>query len=207
MPSSTTKYIVDNQTGLTAEQTIYSNLTIDGNVNITGTTNIRPYKVFTALLTQSGTSSSQPISEGDLTVGVTYFIDDSTQADFTNVGAPNNTAGTYFIASDITPNSWGDGILLYNIGAPVAKVLENTIGNIWFTYSTTGFYIVSSDGLFTTNKSSIIVGNVTWDGSDGTIRAGFDGINECVINTVGDNGTSGDNFALVNTLIEIRVYN
>lgn len=52
-----TKYIVDN----VSEQTITGDLTINGNVVITGTTNTRPYKVYTALLTQEGDSAPQAI--------------------------------------------------------------------------------------------------------------------------------------------------
>jgi len=117
------------------------------------------YKVYTALLTQSGGDNILPINTGDLTIGVTYLINDSSVGmDFTNVGAPNNDSGTYFVATGTTPNSWGideggPGILLYNTGAPVVTVLENTIGNIWFTYQDVGNYIVNSNGLFTANKT------------------------------------------------------
>ena len=106
---------------------------------------IRGYKVFTALLTQSGESGGISISSGDLTIGVTYFIEnnDGSGFDFTNVGAPNNEIGTFFVATGTTPNSWGiDGMLFYNTGAPVATILENTLGfNPYFIYGQAGRYI------------------------------------------------------------------
>ena len=114
------------------------------------------YKVFTALLTQSGADSPQNIGGGDLTIGVTYLIYGTSDADWTNVGAPNNNDGTYFIATGITPNSWGtSGSLNYNLGAPTAIILENTIGDIGFTYISTGIYSVNSNSLFKENKTTI----------------------------------------------------
>ena len=116
------------------------------------------YKVFTALLTQTGGSSPYNIGSGDLIIGVTYGIQDNSGggADFTNVGAPNNEVGTYFVATGTTPNSWGStGTLSYDEGAPTAIILENTIGNIWFTYLTFGEYTVNSNNLFIEDKTAV----------------------------------------------------
>jgi hypothetical protein len=124
------------------------------------------YKVYTALLTQSGGSDPIPLQTGNLTIGVTYLIyDNSPGMDFTNVGAPNNNVGTSFVATGTTPNSWGTlegltDIIEYNNGAPVVTVLENTIGNIWFTYDGVGIYSVNSNGLFTTNKTYLPPANL-----------------------------------------------
>lgn len=122
------------------------------------TSTVRPYKVFTALLTQSGGDNPDGDSNFPLVIGRTYQIvnpiPEYILGDFTNVGAPNNEIGTYFIATGTTPNSWGENIsLLFNTGAPVATVLENTIGNIWFEYIDVGNYSVNSNGLFTLNKT------------------------------------------------------
>ena len=86
---STTKYIVNNLSG----QTLNGDLTINGDFIITGTTNIRPYKVYTALLTQSGTD------------------------------------------------------------APVATVLENTLGVITLQRNELGDYSILSDNLFLDGKT------------------------------------------------------
>ena len=122
---------------------------------------VAPYKVYTALVTQSGESEFLGVNTGDLTIGISYQIieNDGTGWDFTNVGAPNNNIGTWFVATGITPNSWGTneggdfGTLQYNIGAPTVTVLQNTIGNIWFTYNSVGYYYINSDNLFTLYKT------------------------------------------------------
>ncbi|MFY8170256.1 MAG: hypothetical protein ACOVK2_03965, partial [Candidatus Fonsibacter sp.] len=122
---------------------------------------VRPYKVFTALLTQSGEASQACPNQGLLTIGVTYqIVFNSIGMDFTNVGSPDNNVGTYFVATSTIPTSWGsnegqdEGTLCYNTGAPVATVLENTIGNVWFTYDGVGDYRLNSNGLFTINKTT-----------------------------------------------------
>ena len=180
------------------------------------TTQLTPeptYKVFTALLTQNGGDNFIDIFSGNLTIGVTYRIFDDGAGlpnwDFTNVGAPNNDLFTYFIATGTTPNSWGTGIgLQYNTGAPTAIVLENTIGNIWFTYTGVGVYqINNSNDLFISNKYFILLGS----SNDGVLNGA---ISSAVIynNTQGEIQTSNiDGIArdnqLYNTTLEIRVYN
>jgi len=117
---------------------------------------VAPYKVYTALVSQSGSDDPQGITSGNLTIGATYQIIDNEGSgwDFTNVGAPNNEIGTYFVATGTTPNSWGiDGQLGFNLGAPVVTVLENTIGNVWFVYNDSGEYRMGSNSLFTINKT------------------------------------------------------
>jgi hypothetical protein len=170
------------------------------------------YKVFTALLTQSGGDDPQSLAgSGSLVVGVTYIIDDDGGSgwDFTNVGAPNNNIGTFFVATGTTPNSWGfNGYLVYNTGAPVVTVLENTIGNIWFTYNDVGIYYVNSDNAFIIGK--------TWNTkcldfgvNGGTLRAllsNDEDLNTMTVYTESDYDIVA-NGILNNTPIEIRVYN
>lgn len=121
------------------------------------------YKVFTAILTQTGNSSPTLSMDSPLVIGTTYEIldDDSGTVDFTNVGAPNNNIGTFFMATGTTPTSWGVnllGQLLFDTAAPITTVLENTIGNVWFTYVGAGHYRCSSDNLFTPKKTTIFIG-------------------------------------------------
>ena len=175
---------------------------------------IQPYKVFTALLTQSGSDSTESfIDSGDLSIGTTYYIsaNDGLLADFTNVGAPNNEMGTYFIATGTTPNSWGTfSELGYVASAPVATVLENTIGNVWFTYNGVGSYQIPFDacaliGLTLSNSTAFINNNsfsnkivlTIFDDGDGPLVQ---------IYTRFDDNTDGDGI-LQNTPIEIRIYN
>jgi hypothetical protein len=207
-----TKYIVNNLSG----QTINGDLTINGDFVITGTTNIRPYKVFTALLTQSGSRGDiEGINSGELTIGVTYYINNNISGDFINVGAPNNNNGTYFIATGTTPNTWGISIvggdtLTYVPDAPVVTVLENTIGNIWFTYVDIGYYKLSSENLFTNLKSTSIMQTPTDSGdrrSPGLYTTYFDGESDFYISTFKVSDISAAPDYLLNTFMEIRVYN
>ena len=167
------------------------------------------YQVFTALLTQNGGDVPSYISEGDLTIGVTYIIgDNGGSGDWVNVGSPNNEIGTSFIATGTTPNNWGiNSELGYNTGAPVATVLENTIGNVWFTYASVGNYGCNSTALFKNNKSTIVLGNLHWDGPNGLIKSGFDGESYGVVATADLTGNTPIEYVLYNIPIEIRVYN
>jgi hypothetical protein len=178
------------------------------------------YKVYTALLTQSGGDNPINVGGGDLIIGGSYIItDNSGDPDFTNVGAPNNDIGTGFVATGTTPNSWGTaGTLSYDAGAPVAIVLENTIGNIWFTYSSPGVYYINSLSLFTDNKKFINGANFITPiynriiGEDGNLtdRGYFFTSNSpdiIKLNTVTEPGVLGDDVISNPTCIEIRVYN
>jgi len=178
---------------------------------------MRGYKVFTALLTQSGGDDPLTIDTGLLTIGATYRINNnSIGMDFTNVGAANNNLDTFFVATGITPNSWGEGqgtgngTLAYNTGAPVATILENTIGNVWFTYSDVGLYTVKSNDLFTLNKTICSLSNSLFGGigdfnSNLIFYSSVTANNEIYI--VSSIGGSFANNQLSNTPIEIRVYN
>ena len=170
----------------------------------------KPYKVFTALLTQTGAGNELNKNSGDLIQGVTYNIDDNSGgADFTNVGAPNNNIGTKFIANaNIEPNNYGTGNLTYNTGAPVATVLENTIGNVWFTYNTPGVYtaymppfpeqkqvVFSPTSAYKTSSNEAYI-NISNNSIDGEV------------NITTTNGTSkADNNTISDFPIEIRIYN
>jgi hypothetical protein len=190
-----TKYIVDNLSGQT----------INGNP-------IDPkYKVFTALLTQSGVDDFQSGVEFSLVIGRTYTFDNSLTGDnFSNVGGPNITeANTYdgysFVATGTTPISWiGGSTLTWNTGAPVATVLENTVGNIFFGYFALGLYTINSDNLFTNNKFALFMGNMVLE-PDVNISCTYGNSSTVYMNVVqASNSVDGE---LSNTPIEIRVYN
>lgn len=194
---STTKYIVNNLSGQT----------------ITNEPILRPYKVYTALLTQSGngtsTQTTGPLIIGTRYIITTYVSDD----DFTSVAnvisGTINTDGCEFIAIGTTPDNYINGSTLTDTGAPVATVLENTIGDIQFIYGGTGTYVVTSFSLFTLNKTNIFLGQVA-DNSD-TANPGFSSIvlqdsSNILIRTY-DSSRSISNDGLIITPIEIRVYN
>ena len=175
---------------------------------------VQPYKVFTALLTQSGGNITGTILSGDypynlLNIGVTYeIVVNDGSADFTNVGAPNNIVGTFFIATGTIPNNWGTGTnqLNYNVGAPVATVLENTIGNVWLTYFDVGTYKCVSDSLFTENKTTISLDAYCQNGNVGALIANTTINNSTEFTIITSKGGLGDDFLQKNR-IEIRVYN
>lgn len=175
------------------------------------------YKVFTALLTQSGggfldqLDSSTPTQ--NVTKGVTYTITNASDGDFLNVGAPNNIKGTSFVATnnDI-PTSWGESgaALVYDTGAPVVTVLENTIGNIYFKYVTTGLYEILSNELFTENKTSIIIGPIYSNGEldkPGVATFEINSQSQISLATIDIETLLREDSMLVNSAIEIRVYN
>ena len=162
------------------------------------------YKVYTALLTQSGTTNVVTQGIGSVTKGVTYQVDSYfANTDFSNVGGGTfNNPLQYFVATaTATPNDYDGSILTSNTAAPVvASMLENTIGNIWFTYT-------GSPGVYNVNSSSLFTASKTW-----TNTTLLDNINlqlsmyrntDSLLYLVDANGDGG----LLETSIEIRVYN
>jgi hypothetical protein len=167
------------------------------------------YKVYTALLTQSGDSSISDKVQGDsLDVGVTYTIASNTEnADLTIFGAPNSNVGTSFVCTTagVLP-SIGNISLTYDTGAPVATVLENTIGNIWFTYNSVGSYIVTLANVgFQQNDTALFLSNSSYN-QNGIVWTYVDGGGTISIETADLSGNYGDGYLFRNTL-EIRVYN
>ena len=90
--------------------------------------------------------------------------------------------------------------------APVATVLENTLGDINWTRGAQGYYIATSGGLFTLDKTIFLI-----EPSSNSAENGFFETNDKTVNTVEitysrNIGGTSDNI-LVKTGIEIRVYN
>lgn len=190
---------------------------LDSKTEYFSTDEIRGYKVYTALLTQNGGDDVITISSGAVTEGVTYIFDHAKPPqpwDFSNVGGPIFPNTNDFVAtSSGVPNEYGTANLTYNTGAPVVTVLENTIGNIWFTYVNPGYYEIKSDELFIIDKTWG-VGNFVNDSTNGIYQPVFVNVsnvqgaelpNTIIVRTVGGD-YDGDSL-LNNTPIEIRVYN
>ena len=170
---------------------------------------IKPYKVYTALLTQNGGDNQLSLVNEPLTIGVTYTIVNNgfDNYDFTNVGASNNLDGTQFVATGTTPIAWGSADLNYNEGAPVVTVLENTIGNIWFGYLNVGEYSINSDGLFTLNKTTQFI-NSSFGLDEGILTISNGGnTNSLIYLSSTDSIPERINGFFSHTPIEIRVYN
>ena len=169
----------------------------------------KPYKVFTALLTQAGDSDGQSITSGAVEKGVTYKIKDDGGSgwDFTNVGAPNNDIDTYFIATEnASPNSWGSGGRLdYDLGAPVATVLENTMGNIYMFYgSEVGEYRIEWN--FPFNQERTWVTTTPAEATSNLLISALRKDDEAIVVLTTLDGAPSDDI-LSYTPIEIRVYN
>jgi hypothetical protein len=163
------------------------------------------YKVYTALLTQSGGGDIYAITSGNVEKGITYkILGDG--GNFSNVGAPNNNNGTYFVAiNNEIPITFGEAELEYNAGAPEVTVLENTIGNVWFTYDANGQYNINSDGLFTLDKT---YSTPYYYNSLGNLPNGIfiENIDINSLQIISMFNLASEDGQLLNTSIEIRVY-
>jgi hypothetical protein len=167
------------------------------------------YKVYTALLTQSGGDDPYAIiTPQPLVIGQTYKISlYNSGDDFTNVGAPSNALDVLFVATGTTPAVWTNGSELFtNGGAPVATVLENTIGNIWFIYSGVGGYNIYSSSLFTVNKTTTITSQTGYN-TAGIILIYPATIPDFITIETYDFTLIGSDDILGYTTLEIRVYN
>lgn len=91
---------------------------------------------------------------------------------------------------------------------PVATVLENTIGDIWFTYNSPGGYDINSDALFTENKTGLLIAPQTQNAPDTYVfqfnRVDNNKLQLLVLNADESGAVDG---VLYNQMIEIRVYN
>jgi hypothetical protein len=86
--------------------------------------------------------------------------------------------------------------------APVATVLENTVGTITITRSGTGEYTITSSGLFTLNKTTFDITPI-----QGFIKqSALSNINTIVFETRSTSNVASDEL-LVSKKLEIRVYN
>jgi hypothetical protein len=172
---------------------------------------VKPYKAFSCLLTQKQNPSEETLVQDPLTIGVTYRIVNDPEGvvgDFTNVGAPNNEDGTYFIATGEDPNSWGDSVLEWNMGVPVVQVLENDLGHVWFEFIGSGeFNIVSGNGSFTPGKTAFIDSTSYLPGID-IVAIGYTYLYPDAITFTTSVSNGPDQKLVVRpTFVEIRVYN
>jgi hypothetical protein len=88
--------------------------------------------------------------------------------------------------------------------APVATVLENTLGTVTLTYEGTGSYMVVSNGLFTVGKTVVLIGNKAATTATAVFQNDSSNLAMTTVVISTGNETNG---ILENTTIEIRVYN
>ena len=183
------------------------------------TDTVRPYKVYTALLTQSG-GDGPSLGYGDemFTIGVTYTITaNPDNYDLTIYGAPDNNVGTSFVSNQTTVLPYTTSLEFeYNTGAPVATVLENTLDeDITYLYNGVGYYsILTPNNTFTANKTYSVL--QLWADEGASPRLGFierASTTELSLILTDMNGNPSDNLGgpqnpvYFLTSIEIRVYN
>ena len=169
---------------------------------------ISSYKVYTALLTQSGDSNVLEKVQGDtLVLGVTYFIFiNEDNVDLTVFGAPDSNEGTYFVCTQVGNLPGAVNISLqYDTGAPVVTVLENTIGNVWWSYHNQGIYKADCTGGFTIDKT-VFFSNPSAYYADNVIETDVTSTS-VYLNSYGLTNSAYENDLLYKTPIEIRVYN
>lgn len=170
------------------------------------------YQLFTALLTQSGGDNPDSIggNGGTLDKGYTYeIVTNPDNYDLTIYGAPNNNAGTSFICTVTVPTlPYTSSLeLSVNYGAPRAIILENTIGDVYFTYYVNGVYKCNSNNLFGDEKTFVTISNpnAAYTGTPGVCdtTVSLDSID---IKTY-DSSFINQNDQLYLNSFEIRVYN
>lgn len=171
-----------------------------------------PYKVFTALISQSGDSSTLNLPIGSsFEIGRTYTIASYAAGDnFTNIGATQNATGSVFIATGATPSIWTEkgSKIQYVTGTPVVNILENTIGDVWFEYITMGQYSLKSNQLFTDNKTTITIGSEGYSGDyNRIINISREDSNSSQIFIEAYSDTTLSDGLLYYTTIEVKVYN
>jgi hypothetical protein len=170
---------------------------------------IRPYKVYTALLTQSG-NGTFTLTSGILTVGAKYEITNfAIGDDFSNVAnvirGTINTNGCEFIATGTTPSNYSNGSTLTDTSAPIATVLENTLGeDVVWSKGKAGSYKASSKIDFELLSTFILCGAVKI--SNAVIVITIDQINKDITLQTHSSGSLSDDI-LDYTSFEIRVYN
>jgi len=147
-----TKYIVNNVSG----QTITGDITINGNLVVTGTSTSNDVGVYRALLTQTGSITGTALSDFNygLIIGETYTIDTYVAGDdFSNianvVSGNTNETGCEFIATGETPINYSNGSTLISNGGLIVDVLEDTLGfeTYWVQtpFGGSGYYVMISE--------------------------------------------------------------
>jgi hypothetical protein len=172
---------------------------------------IKPYKVYTALLYQNGGDAPSPVYwDETLIKGVTYeIISLAPGDDVTQYGAPNNNIGTMFVCNQ-NAYLWGNAgsELKNNTGAPVVTVLENTIGNVYWTVVTDGIYVGIVDENTIEQKQVVFTPTQARSTSSSSTFLKVDNNSiDGEVTITSTNGTINTHSLISDFPIEIRVYN
>lgn len=91
--------------------------------------------------------------------------------------------------------------------APTAIILNNTLGEVTYTYEDVGKYLINSNGLFTFNKTWIYLKDNDGNQQGVFVMVGPNDKNSINIFSYSDYMVSASNSILNNMSLEIRVYN
>lgn len=91
--------------------------------------------------------------------------------------------------------------------APTAIVLNNTLGEVTYSYEDVGIYLINSNGLFTFNKTWIYLKDNDGNQQGVFVMVGQNDENSINIFSFSDYMVSASNDILNNMSLEIRVYN
>jgi hypothetical protein len=137
-------------------------------------------------------------SDGSFVITSILYQDNFTNVGFVSLNVP-------FIAAGTTPTVWTNGTVVTDLtaSAPVATVLENTIGDIVWSYQGVGSYIGTLTNAFTENKTYLSFSSqLSGIYFINIVRNSISSINV----TTKDNAPDPYDNILLNTPIEIRVY-
>lgn len=132
----------------------------------------------------------------DATFEITAILSDN----FSNVGYVSSAV---FTATGITPTYWGNSTVVVDAdaSAPIATIMENSIGDIEWTYQSLGRYRAELAGVFTSGKTFVML----QQGESSQAPS----LGASVLNTdyveISNYALADDSF--INTAVEIRVYN
>lgn len=168
-------------------------LTVDVTTSLGGVSNIiiadrgTGYEVGDIITINSGGFNS--------TFEITAVLSDN----FSNVGYVSSDV---FTATGTTPTYWGNSTVVIDAdaSAPIATVMENSIGDIEWTYQSSGRYRAELTGAFTNQKTFVML-----QIGESTITSV--GVSELNMNYVEITNYSFIDNVFTNTAIEIRVYN
>ena len=164
---------------------------------------INGVKKYVVLLTQyaPATFTAAPLRIGERYAITTFEAGD----DFSNVGG-DNIEGHSFIATGTTPAVWTNGSVLDSDGAPVATILENTLGGVpVYSRDAAGTFTITLSGGFTTQKTVCFIQPVGIDLGGVSVAPTGDG-NTISMSTMEAGTLNSVDGMLVGLSFEIRVY-
>lgn len=181
---------------------------------VTGTSNGNIYE--SGIIHINSTDSSEPTIEDNVFNSGYDFILTLTDPFVTNCKFNYISSSLTLISpiyNGLTIPSYKKYVALLNQTAmndPAPTVLENTIGAIVWTRGSTGLYQATLSGAFTVGKTVVFLTNGATNpivGLIGQANASANSISVITFDITAGHNFAGTDALLVNTPIEIRVYN